>query len=105
MIYSAFSLNGTWEMNYKEEKYTGTESPWNNSDLNLDTHTGQVDNAVPGYWEDMTEAFLYTPFFNFLRINPEYGIQQYPISGVAPDMALPMLWVTSFIVAALIAKI
>jgi len=89
MIYSAFSLNGTWEMNYKEEKYTGTESPWNNSDLNLDTHTGQVDNAVPGYWEDMTEAFLYTPFFNFLRINPEYGIQQYPISGVAPDMALP----------------
>ena len=27
--------------------------------------------------------------FCFLRVNPEYGIQQYPISGVAPDMALP----------------
>ena len=76
-------------MNYKEEKYTGTESPWNNPDLNLDNHTGPVGNAVPGYWEDMTESFLYTPFFNFLRVNPEYGVQQYPISGVAPDMALP----------------
>ena len=89
MIYSAFSLNGTWEMNYREEKYTGTENPWNNTELNLTTHSGLVDNAVPGYWEDMTKAFQYTPFFNFLRINPEYGIQQYPISGVAPDMALP----------------
>ena len=89
MIYSAFSLNGTWEMNYKEEKYEGTQNPWENSDLKLNNNAGLVGNAVPGYWEDMTEAFLYTPFFNFLRVNPEYGVQQYPISGVAPDMALP----------------
>lgn len=76
-------------MNYKEDKYKGTENPWNAPELALDTHAGLVDDAVPGYWEDMTESFLRTPFFCFLRINPEYGIQQYPISGVAPDMALP----------------
>ena len=37
----------------------------------------------------MTEQFMMTPFFGFLRINPEYGLQQYPITDVAPDMALP----------------
>ena len=89
MIYSAFSLNGAWEMNYKEDAYKGTENPWSVEELNLSSNVGVVENAVPGYWEDMTDSFLRTPFFCFLRINPEYGIQQYPISGVAPDMALP----------------
>ena len=81
MIYSAFSLNGAWEMNYCEDIYTGTENPWNEGFL--------IEHAVPGYWEDMTEDFLMAPFFCNLKINPEYGIQQYPIAGVAPDMALP----------------
>lgn len=89
MLYSSFSLNGMWEMNYKEEKYEGTQNPWLNRDLELDNYSGVVENAVPGYWEDMTEAFQGTPFYCFLRVNPEYGVQQYPISGVAPDMALP----------------
>ena len=28
MIYTSFSLNGAWEMNYCEDAYTGTENPW-----------------------------------------------------------------------------
>jgi len=84
MIYTPFSLNGTWEMGYREYAYLDTEDPWESQ-----TDTGIVEAAVPGYWEDMTESFLYTPFYRHLRINPEYGLQQYPISDVAPDMALP----------------
>ena len=71
-------------MNYSEEAYTGSENPWVKGTL--------VENAVPGYWEDMTEAFLLTPFYRHLRINPEYGIQRYPIADVAPDMALPNVY-------------
>lgn len=88
MNYIGFSLNGTWEMIYKENKYTEKENPF----ITLkDTWEKPVCivNAVPGYWEDMTEQFKLAPFYCHLRINPEYGLQQYPISGVAPDMALP----------------
>lgn len=81
MEYNVISLNGAWEMDYCEEAYTGRENPWKKGSL--------VQNAVPGYWEDMTDAFALTPFFRQLRVNPEYGIQKYPITGEAPDMALP----------------
>ncbi len=80
MFYS-FSLNGAWEMSYAEEAYLGTRNPWEQGFL--------VENAVPGYWEDMTDAFSAAPFFCSLKTNPEYGLQRYPICGVAPDMALP----------------
>lgn len=81
MNYTSFSLNGTWSMNYSTEKYIGEENPWDKG--------YPVENAIPGYWEDMTEKFMLTEFFGSLRINPEYGIQQYPMAGTAPDMALP----------------
>ena len=55
MIYTAFTLNGSWEMQYQETKYTDVKNPWQGGAL--------VENAVPGYWEDMTERFLTTPFF------------------------------------------
>ncbi|MBQ7838883.1 MAG: beta galactosidase jelly roll domain-containing protein [Lachnospiraceae bacterium] len=95
MIYTSFSLNGAWEMYYQEEKYTGNEPPFQSleNDFSQISPEGMgsyvVEQAVPGYWEDMTEAFLETPFFRNLKINPEYGIWQYPIAGNAPDMALP----------------
>ena len=97
MIYTAFSLNGTWEMYYREEKYTGTQCPLGSRQEVRDIAGTEpenrsyhvVENAVPGYWEDMTAAFRETPFFRDLRINPEYGLQQYPLAGGAPDMALP----------------
>jgi len=98
MNYTSFSLNGAWEMQYQEEKYTSKVSPFSGRSYGTEDAAGTepedmsssvVENAVPGYWEDMTEKFMLTPFFRELRINPEYGIQQYPMAGAAPDMALP----------------
>lgn len=92
MNYLVYSLNGAWEMQYTYEKYTGTELPvlkmgWiDPDDMKADD---VVENAVPGYWEDMTESFRLTNFFRKLKINPDYGIQKYPMAGTAPDMALP----------------
>ena len=81
MNYLSFSLNGPWEMNYDQAPYISDRIPQFDGFL--------IEKAVPGYWEDMTDAFLLAPFFGQLKINPEYGIQQYPIAGTAPDMALP----------------
>lgn len=86
--YTSFSLNGAWKMNYTEERYISDKNPWTTGTL--------VENAVPGYWEDMTEAFCEAPFLRRLKINPEYGIQKYPIFDTAPDMALPNILGTFF---------
>ena len=88
MNYTAFSLNGAWEMDYTSDIYTKTTNPFAEP-KGAGQASAWVENAVLGYWEDMTERFLLTPFYCKLRINPEYGLQQYPISGTAPDMALP----------------
>lgn len=82
-MYQYLTLNGTWEMFYVDEPYTATANPWN------DQNAIAIEHAVPGYWEDMKDAFARAPFFGSLKINPEYGAQSYPIAGVAPDMALP----------------
>ncbi len=81
MSYVFYSLNGPWEMDYTAEAYTDEQMP--------EFSGFSVENAVPGYWEDMTDSFLSAPFFRHLKINPEYGIQRYPMAGWAPDMALP----------------
>lgn len=80
-IYNIISLNGAWEMDYCRNSYNDKENPWKKGTV--------IENAVPGYWEDMTDAFAWTPFYRHLQINPAYGIQKYPITGEAPDMALP----------------
>lgn len=81
MVYTAFSLNGSWEMDYRKEAYTSDKYPEFNGCI--------IKDAVPAYWEDMAESFAQAPFFCNLRVNPEYGLQRYPIVDVAPDMALP----------------
>lgn len=81
MIYEIFSLCGAWRMDYCEDKYESSSLP--------EFKGVVIENAVPGYWEDMTESFMKAPFSRHLRINPEYCHQQYPIVGTAPDMALP----------------
>ena len=88
MNYASFSLNGTWEMVYQEEKYAKTQSPAkeifeNNKECSV------IQDAVPGYWEDMGDKFRLTTYFGKLKINPKYGLQEYPILGRVPDMALP----------------
>ena len=94
MNYTSLLLNGAWEMHYQEEKYTEKTSPFDGKSYTREDAAGTepedissniIENAVPGYWEDMTEKFMLTPFFRNLKVNPEYGLQQY----AAPDMALP----------------
>ena len=87
MIHTSFSLNGAWDMFYQKDKYERETVPaLNHAYYEPDP---QVLNAVPGYWEDMKEQFKLTTFFGKLKINPEYGLQEYPIFSTAPDMALP----------------
>lgn len=81
-MYKALSLSGTWEMAYSPDKYLSDEIP-----TGLDFE--EVKKAVPGYWEDMMETFRYTVMWSKFRINPLYGVQEYPIAGNFPDMALP----------------
>ncbi len=93
MIYTSFSLNGAWEMDYTEDVYTSEKEPFKAAVTEIADPNALsraiVENAVPGYWEDMTDAFSETPFFGRLKINPEYGIQRYPMADTPPDMALP----------------
>ena len=83
MLYTAFSLNGAWEMDYRPGAFTEKRNPW--------VQGFPVEAAVPGYWEDMVPAFRAAPFFARLTVNPEYGLQRYPMAGSPPDMALPTL--------------
>ncbi len=84
-MYKSFSLNGSWEMNYREEKYTDQVNPWQGGVV--------IENAVPGYWEDMTAVFKEAPFAEKLVITPEYQDLAYPMTGLVldmvPDMVLP----------------
>lgn len=104
MFYTSISLNGAWEMQYQEQEYIGNIAPFRYSYIEEDAAGTEpedisnniIEDAVPGYWEDMTEKFKFTSFFHKLRINPEYGIQSYPIIGNAPDMALPNIIGTFF---------
>ena len=81
MTYTSLSLAGNWEMGYSENKYVKIEEP---------VFEGfEIENAVPGYWEDMTDKFITAPFYQNLRVNPSFGRQKYPIAYTAPDMALP----------------
>ena len=101
MYYTAYNLSGDWEMNYQQEIYRSVENPWSKSANPgaSDEYSGTekawdrddtMPDAIPGYWEDMTDKFaLLTPYYLKLKINPDYGLQRYPIAGFAPDMALP----------------
>ncbi len=91
-------------MQYQEERYTDTKNPFDGI-VHMEDPVGTepedisnniIENAVPRYWEDMTEDFRVTSFFSKLRVNPEYGLQSYPIVGYAPDMALPNIMGTFF---------
>ena len=81
MLYSTFSLNGTWDMGYQEDIYTSDKLPKFQGET--------IEDAVPGYWEDMTDRFAATNFHKTLRINPAYSLQQYPMTDYCPDMFLP----------------
>ena len=81
MLYQTLPLDGAWKMEYTEESYKAEACP--------DFEGILVENAVPAYWEDMTERFAAAGLRREFRINPEYGNQRYPIAASCPDMALP----------------
>lgn len=83
-VYDAVSLNGEWEMAYIPYAYESIRPP---------EFTGvKVANAVPGYWEDMREAFREAGMPDRFRVNPWYEKQSLPISGRAGDMTLPDIY-------------
>ena len=80
--YQLFLLDGKWEMEYRsKDEYDLAEEP--------DVAGCIIENAVPGYWEDMIPSFQETFLYERLSWNPGYGPQRYPIAGYVPDMALP----------------
>lgn len=81
MLYSTLSLNGTWKMGYQEDMYASEQLPQFQGET--------IENAVPGYWEDMGDRFAKATFHDALQINPAYTLQQYPMTDYCPDMLLP----------------
>ena len=80
-IYDAVPLDGAWEMAYRPYAHESVECP---------RFAGvTVADAVPGYWEDMLDAFRAAGMKDEFRINPLYGRQTLPITGWADDTTLP----------------
>ena len=80
-IDDAVPLDGAWEMAYRPYAYESVDYP---------RFEGvRVEGAVPGYWEDMIDAFRAAGMKDEFRINPLYGRQTLPITGWADDTTLP----------------
>ncbi|MBQ6339354.1 MAG: hypothetical protein IJI36_09425, partial [Kiritimatiellae bacterium] len=80
-IYDAVPLDGAWEMAYR---------PYAHESVDYPRFEGvKVEGAVPGYWEDMIDAFRAAGMKDEFRINPLYGRQTLPITGWADDTTLP----------------
>ena len=80
-IYDAMSLDGAWEMAYR---------PYAHESVDYPRFEGvKVEGAVPGYWEDMLDAFRAAGMKDEFRINPLYGRQRHPITSWADDTTLP----------------
>ncbi len=83
MNYASFSLNGDWGMAYSKEAYHEEKCP--------EVEFFNIEDAVPGYWEDMKDKFALAPFCRDIKTN-EIGMQHYPIAYYSPDMVLPNIW-------------
>ena len=80
-ICDAVPLDGAWEMSYR---------PYAHESVDYPRFKGvKVEGAVPGYWEDMLDAFRAAGMKDEFRINPLYGRQRLPITGWADDTTLP----------------
>lgn len=91
MEYKCVSLNGDWTMAYLgADAYSSEVEPEIRLGSSDPTSDGfLIKDAVPAYWEDMTDKFRATRLHMYLRYNPLYTDQRYPQSGYVPDMALP----------------
>ncbi len=83
-IYESVSLDGEWEMAYQPYAWESVHCP---------KFSGvKVKDAVPGYWEDMEDAFRAAGMKDEFRINPWYETQTFPITGRAADQTLPQIY-------------
>ena len=78
------SLNGSWKMEYLSPDAYLSEEEAKITDAAI-----TVENAVPAYFEDLTDIFDTSPFADKIAINPLYEHQAYPMTGYPPDTALP----------------
>ena len=77
-------LDGAWEMAYEPYARESVEYP---------SFKGvRIDGAVPGYWEDMTDAFAAAGLVGPFRQNPFYEVQTLPMTGWAQDTTLPQIY-------------
>ena len=83
-ICDTISLNGEWEMAYR---------PYAHEVVDYPEFSGvKITEAVPGYWEDMVQAFRTAGMKDEFRINPLYDRQRLPIHGWANDTTLPNIY-------------
>ena len=83
-VYDAVSLDGDWEMAYR---------PYAHETVALPDFKGvRVAGAIPGYWEDMVEAFRAAGMEDEFRVNPLFERQHLPIVGSAGDTTLPNIY-------------
>ena len=83
-VFESVQLDGEWEMAYSPYEYRTVKPP---------VFSGvKVANAVPGYWEDLREAFRAAGMTDEFRINPWYEKQTFPIAGQASDTTLPDIY-------------
>ena len=81
---NVISLNGKWAIEYlSPEAYLSEE------EAKITDAAITVENAVPGYFEDMLDDFRKTPVYRKLSWNPTYTLHRYPIGSYCPDMTLP----------------
>ena len=83
-VYDSLSLNGEWEMAYSPYPYVRVDYP--------EFKGVRVVEAVPGYWEDMTERFRAAGLTDEFRINPWHVEQHFPIFDWADDTTLPQIY-------------
>ena len=80
--YEKISLAGPWEMSYQPEPWTFDECPVFDGVM--------IAAAVPGNWEDMTEAFCAAGMdVRKFKTNPVHVEQNFPMRGWVKDTTLP----------------
>ena len=83
-VFESVPLDGEWEMAY---------SPYEHRTVVCPEFNGvRVSKAVPGYWEDMRDAFRAAGMTDEFRVNPWYEKQTFPIDGSASDTTLPDIY-------------
>ena len=87
-VFESVPLDGAWEMAYSPYEYETVKPP--------EFAGVKIANAVPGYWEDMIDAFRAAGMTDEFRVNPWYEKQEFPILGSASDTTLPQVYGTFF---------